>query len=82
MAYLQDQFAAASDVPEVELQAALQQMEADTTMSTPPCYTPNGTLYPDHILPFTDKHMLYLKQHPKINAEQYLANLRMKVRIR
>jgi len=82
MAYLQNQFAAASEVPEAELQAALQRMEADATMSTPSSYTPDGTLYPDHVLTFTDKHLLYLKQHSKINAEQYLANLRLKIRIR
>lgn len=82
MAYLQNQFAPASEVPEAELQAALERMEADNTMSTPTSYTPNSTLYPDHVLTFTDKHLLYLKQHPKLNAEQYLANLRLKVRIR
>jgi len=82
MAYLQNQFAAVSEVPIEELQAALQRLEADETMFTPATYTANGVLHPDHLQSFTEKHLLYLKQFPKMNAEQYLANLRLKIRIR
>lgn len=82
MAYLNDQFAAASEVSEEELRSALQRLEADVAMSTPKSYSANGELHPDHLQSFTEKHMLYLKQHPKVNAEQYLSNLRLMIRIR
>ena len=60
----------------------LEQMAADTTYNTPSSYSPDSESYPDHQIPFVDKHMEYLLNHPKIDSTQYLANLRMKIRSR
>lgn len=31
---------------------------------------------------FVDKHMKYLSEHPKLNAQHYLSNLRLMTRIK
>lgn len=60
----------------------LEQLAADAAYNTPSSYSPDSQSYPDHQIPFVDKHMDYLLNHPKINSSQYLANLRMKSRSR
>jgi hypothetical protein len=60
----------------------LEQMAASETFNTTTSYSPDTQSYPDHQMPFADKHIDYLLSHPKINSEQYLANLRMRTRSR
>lgn len=36
--------------------------------------------YPDGQIPFVEKHMAYLMQYPKLDPDQYLANLRLKLK--
>lgn len=60
----------------------LEQMVADVSMNTLPSYSADIATYPDKQMPFVDKHLNYLLNHPKIDSAQYLANLRMRVRSR
>lgn len=45
-------------------------------------YTPDGENYPDNSISFVDKHMRYLNANPKVDPAIYLANLRLKTRMR
>jgi len=67
---------------EAEIREALQLMEDDSSFNTGSSYSANGTLYEDHQIPFAEKHMAYLKSHPKLNPEHYLANLRLMMKVR
>lgn len=60
----------------------LERMVADVSMNTLPSYSADIETYPDKEMPFVDKHLNYLLNHPKIDSAQYLANLRMRVRSR
>lgn len=61
----------------------LHQMELDTNYETKvSSYTADGGTYPDNQIPFIEKHLAYLTTHPGVNPEQYLSNLRLKLRIR
>jgi hypothetical protein len=60
----------------------LEQMTINSTFNTDSGYSANGTIYPDHLMPFVDKHMNYLNAHPKIDINMYLANLRLMIRRR
>ncbi len=45
-------------------------------------YSANSSVYPDGQMPFVDKHMAYLKAHPKLDHDQYIANLRLMLKNR
>ncbi len=66
----------------VQVRSALKNMEADPTFNTTASYSVNTASYPNHSMPFVDKHMQYLNTHPSINPDHYLANLRLMSRIR
>lgn len=57
-------------------------LEADPAYRTETSFTANGVDYPDHVMPFVEKHMLYLSKHAELNPQHYLANLRLKIKIR
>jgi hypothetical protein len=65
-----------------ETRQKLQHMALSSSYNTSPSYSVNSALYPDNLIPFVDKHMNYLIDHPKLEAGKYLANLRLMVRIR
>ena len=65
-----------------EVQQLLLDMELDNSYKTDPSYSANAILHPDHKISFGEKHMAYLKNHPLLNPEHYLANLRLTTRIR
>lgn len=67
---------------EQEIREALHQMVLNGSYNTSPGFTANSTAYPDGLMPFVDKHMRYLDANPKLDAHVYLANLRLKTRIR
>jgi hypothetical protein len=67
---------------EGEVRKKLELMESDPALNTTTSYSANGTLYPDHQMPFVDKHIAYLMNHPKVDYTQYLANLRLMLKIR
>ena len=45
-------------------------------------YSANSKLYPDGQMPFVEKHLAYLLNHPKLDPQQYLANLRLMLKRR
>jgi hypothetical protein len=67
---------------EQEIREALRRMVLNSSYNTSPGYTANSVAYPDGVMPFVDKHMRYLDAYPKLDAQVYLANLRLKTRIR
>ncbi|MEO6761755.1 MAG: hypothetical protein ABI220_05310 [Candidatus Saccharimonadales bacterium] len=60
----------------------LQAMEVDDSLNTESTYCANSELYPDNQMPFADRHIAYLKAHPKLDPQHYLANLRLMIRVR
>lgn len=65
-----------------DLLKKLEAMIADKSYNTSPSYSANSELYPDNLMPFIDKHVAYLQQHPSIDPWQYIANLRLMTRLR
>ncbi|HSW36767.1 MAG TPA: hypothetical protein VLG37_00155 [Candidatus Saccharimonadales bacterium] len=69
---------------EAEIHQALTEMALDSSLNTnnaKPGYAKKEE-YPANRLPFYQKHMEYLKSHPKVNPAHYLANLRTMIKIR
>jgi hypothetical protein len=60
----------------------LQQMASSSTYNTSASYSTNSSLYPDNLIPFVDKHMNYLINHPALEATTYLANIRLMTKTR
>jgi hypothetical protein len=65
-----------------EIKRRLQYMAADSAYNTESSYSTNSSEYPDNLIPFVDKHMNYLNAHPKLDADQYLANIQLMTRVR
>jgi hypothetical protein len=63
-----------------EILAVLQDMVLDPNMITKPGFRANAMLWPDNKIPFTEAHLVYLKNHPDLNPEHYLSNLRLMIR--
>jgi len=61
---------------------ALLKMEENPNFNTGSTYSANSEQYPDNLITFTEKHMEYLRLHPRTNPSQYLANLRLITRLR
>jgi hypothetical protein len=60
----------------------LQRMVDSDLYNTTASYSVNGLLYPDHLIPFVDKHINYLIHHPSVEASKYLANIRLMTKVR
>lgn len=67
---------------EQEVREALRQMVLSGSYNTNLGFTANSAVHPDGLMPFVDKHMRYLDTYPKLDAHTYLANLRLKTRVR
>jgi hypothetical protein len=65
-----------------EVQLKLQGMTSDSQYNTAASYSNDTDLYPDNLIPFVDKHMNYLVNHPMLETGQYLANVRLITRVR
>lgn len=65
-----------------DVKKQLKQMAASDQFSTVSTYTSNSTIYPDNLIPFVDKHINYLIGHPSLDANQYLANIKLMTRVR
>lgn len=59
---------------------AMQQDPQFTTQAS--SFSPDSDLYPDGQIPFVDKHIAYLMKYPKLDPDQYLANLKLMLRKR
>jgi hypothetical protein len=66
---------------EEEVLKELTSMEQDRVFDTRPSYVKDAAMS-IKLVSFQEKHMSYLKGHPKTNPEYYLANLRTVLRIR
>lgn len=64
------------------LERILYDMAASPLYNTKSSYSADDTKYPDGVIPFVDKHMLYLRQHQAVNPGEYISNLRIMTRIR
>jgi len=65
-----------------EVLRALEQMVLNTDMKTLSTYSTDAETYPDNLIPFVQKHIAYLQSHPKVDPDQYLANLRLMIKVR
>jgi hypothetical protein len=65
-----------------EIKLKLQQMADSSLYNTTASYSANNLLYPDHLIPFVDKHMNYLINHPSLEPSMYLANIKLMTRVR
>jgi hypothetical protein len=63
-----------------EAKKVLRAMVTDAAYNTESSYSANDTLYPDNVIPFVNKHMEYLRNHPATNPRHYIANLRLMTR--
>lgn len=66
---------------ELEISEALHEMEKNLGLNTV-LVDIDGLPETVDTLSFFDKHSLYLKSHPHVNPESYLANLRTMIKIR
>lgn len=66
---------------EAEINQALSDMEQDELLNTAPIIVRSAE---DSVIrvSFRDRHTAYLKAHPKINPQDYLANIKTMIRIR
>ena len=65
-----------------EVKRKLQLMADSSSYSTTSSYSPNTLLYPDNLVSFVDRHMNYLINHPSLNADEYLSNIRLMTQVR
>jgi hypothetical protein len=65
---------------ETAIAAMLTSMERDALLQTTPVVVRDT--HSIDVLTFREKHLTYLKKHPKVNARNYLANLRTMIKIR
>lgn len=70
------------NIEDAGVEEALQLMEDDSTLMTNASYSANVARYPDHKIPFKDKHINFLIDHPNVDLDQYLSNLRLIITIR
>lgn len=55
----------------------LKSMLSDKQYITSSGFSTNTDKYKDNRIPFVEKHIHYLKNHPSIKPDQYLSNLRL-----
>jgi hypothetical protein len=66
----------------IEVKQLLRQMTGNSTYNTSPSYSTDSARYPDNLIPFVDKHMNYLINHPALEPAKYLANIKLITRRR
>jgi hypothetical protein len=66
---------------ETMIEQALADMERDCLLRTGPVATKDAE-NAVRMVSFREKHLSYLKQHPKVNPQHYLANLHTMIKIR
>lgn len=59
----------------------LDSMESDSSLDTK-SRPSKGVISSADLLSFRELHLLYLKEHPKVNPEHYLSNLKAMIKIR
>lgn len=66
----------------LEIKRELEGMVKSPAYKTDASYSANSSLYPDMQIPFVDKHLRYLVDHPKLDARKYLLNIKLMSRVR
>lgn len=75
--------AVAKRLLEGQVREKLIALENNPSLSTKASsYSANSTMYPSGQIPFVEKHMAYLMAHPKLDHDQYLANLKLMLKTR
>lgn len=70
-----------TDMTEADIKQALMAMRRDTSLKTEPAASnPSQPIH--NQLPFEEIHLAYLLGHPKVNVQNYLANLRVMIKVR
>ena len=64
-----------------DVAALLTSMEQDNLLQTKPALV-HDDLGSITVVTFKEKHLAYLQDHPKVNPQIYLANLRTMIKIR
>lgn len=73
----------AQRIEDANVREKLQAMEQNPLLNvSPPSFSANVELYPDGQIPFVEKHIAYLLDHPAVNPDQYLSNLRLMLKKR
>jgi hypothetical protein len=67
----------ASDTAKIAREDLMKMMD-DPGFNTTSTYSPSS----EERMLFVDKHMKYLGQHPNLNPQHYLSNLRLMTRIK
>lgn len=62
--------------------STLLEMKANPAYLTVDSFTTDTVQYPNGVIPFEKKHMLYMHKHPAVNPAHYLSNLRLQLKIR
>ncbi len=65
-----------------DVEESLIAMQKDERYKTVSSYSADSEKHPDHQVTFVDKHMSYLHKHPDVNPQHYMANLKLKTKIR
>jgi hypothetical protein len=65
-----------------EITAALEQLQADPSMTTNSMYSPSAIEYPGSKLPFVVSHLNYLRKNKHVNASRYISNLKIMIKKR
>jgi hypothetical protein len=65
-----------------EVAQALEKMEADPDFVTESAYKANAEQWPGNRISFVESHLLYLKNHPALDPQHYLANLKLMTKTR
>lgn len=71
-----------SDADVAEAQSELELLVQNVLYNTQPSFSADSEQYPNNLIPFTEKHMQYLRTHKGIDPRQYIANLRLMTKIR
>lgn len=69
-------------VDEEEIRTALEGMEDNPSLVTDSAFRANAEKWPENTISFVDRHLEYLRQHPKTDPQHYLSNLRLRLRKR
>jgi hypothetical protein len=69
------------DFSEDEVRSELELMEDNPELYTPVSLIQDNELSV-YMISFQEKHIRYLREHPKINPVPYLANLKTMIKIR
>jgi hypothetical protein len=60
----------------------LEEMQNDPNFITHSAYSPTAVDYADHMLPFVQVHLAYLRKHHQVDPAGYLSNMKIMMKRR